>query len=465
MLRPMPVSMWNPTPGLYTRYGDVTPLLTRVDDRLVIMGSGDEIRLLFPAAALPPLKTGLDARLPAARGRLGQGRRRQHGVFADRRAAAVPRHERVSVSAVRTFPGRCVAPRVSRAATTRARRCACCGRSHLDATGGSALMRSPTLKTLLGAGLIVLLVNTAYIAAFATPTIFYMTNVLAHLVMGSSLTIGLGLLLGRDAESAAAPGRAGVLFGVAAVLAVYLAIVGNTHDHAWVLRAHIVAVGARGRRADAVRDRRRALGGAKRAFGYLVPVTAVVALAFPLAVMALRQGASVAERPDRQPGDGADVDGRGGRRARSRPSSPRRRRPTSAGSSRRTSSWIRNGAASATRTSTSSGRARCTTSRRSTTSSTASRSSTCRTSSGTQPSKWCAGCHDHAVFFNGRFDRPIKEQIDTPEAHAGPGLHVVPRHHARGQQHGQRRLHDRVPAAARAGERARTRSSRRSTTS
>ncbi|MCS6886312.1 MAG: tetratricopeptide repeat protein [Acidobacteriota bacterium] len=38
---------------------------------------------------------------------------------------------------------------------------------------------------------------------------------------------------------------------------------------------------------------------------------------------------------------------------------------------------------------------------------------------GTQPSKWCAGCHDHAVFFNGRFDRPIKEQINTPEAQAG----------------------------------------------
>jgi len=40
---------------------------------------------------------------------------------------------------------------------------------------------------------------------------------------------------------------------------------------------------------------------------------------------------------------------------------------------------------------------------------------------GTQPSKWCAGCHDHAVFFNGRFDRPIKEQIETPEAQAGLG--------------------------------------------
>ena len=40
---------------------------------------------------------------------------------------------------------------------------------------------------------------------------------------------------------------------------------------------------------------------------------------------------------------------------------------------------------------------------------------------GTEPSKWCAGCHDHAVFFNGRFDRPIREQIDTPEAQAGLG--------------------------------------------
>ena len=54
----MPVSMWNPTPGLYTRYGDVRPLLEAVDDRLVIMGSGDELRLLFPARDLPLLKPG-----------------------------------------------------------------------------------------------------------------------------------------------------------------------------------------------------------------------------------------------------------------------------------------------------------------------------------------------------------------------------------------------------------------------
>jgi tetratricopeptide (TPR) repeat protein len=40
---------------------------------------------------------------------------------------------------------------------------------------------------------------------------------------------------------------------------------------------------------------------------------------------------------------------------------------------------------------------------------------------GTKPSKWCAGCHDHAVFFNGRFDKPIKEQIETAEAQNGLG--------------------------------------------
>jgi Tfp pilus assembly protein PilF len=54
----MPVSMWNPTPGRYTRYGDVRPLLQAADDRLVIMGSGDELRLLFLARNLPALKPG-----------------------------------------------------------------------------------------------------------------------------------------------------------------------------------------------------------------------------------------------------------------------------------------------------------------------------------------------------------------------------------------------------------------------
>jgi tetratricopeptide (TPR) repeat protein len=49
-----PTTMWNPTPGFYTRYGDVRELLTDADDRMVIMGSGDELQLKFDARVLPP---------------------------------------------------------------------------------------------------------------------------------------------------------------------------------------------------------------------------------------------------------------------------------------------------------------------------------------------------------------------------------------------------------------------------
>jgi hypothetical protein len=52
------LSNWNPTPGMYTRYGDVRPLVTDVDDRLVVMGSGDELKLSFPAGNLPALPQG-----------------------------------------------------------------------------------------------------------------------------------------------------------------------------------------------------------------------------------------------------------------------------------------------------------------------------------------------------------------------------------------------------------------------
>jgi hypothetical protein len=54
----IPLSMWNPTPGFYTRYGDVRELVTNTDDELTIMGSGDELTLQFPASQLPALPDG-----------------------------------------------------------------------------------------------------------------------------------------------------------------------------------------------------------------------------------------------------------------------------------------------------------------------------------------------------------------------------------------------------------------------
>ena len=44
--------------GTYTRYGDVLPLLTSLDDKLVVFGSGDEVRLDFDPSQLPALPQG-----------------------------------------------------------------------------------------------------------------------------------------------------------------------------------------------------------------------------------------------------------------------------------------------------------------------------------------------------------------------------------------------------------------------
>jgi hypothetical protein len=44
--------------GTYTRYGSVLPLLTAVDDKLAVFGSGDEVRLDFDPSDLPKLPKG-----------------------------------------------------------------------------------------------------------------------------------------------------------------------------------------------------------------------------------------------------------------------------------------------------------------------------------------------------------------------------------------------------------------------
>jgi hypothetical protein len=49
---------WNQTPGNYTRYGSVDAMLSSIDDRMVIMGSGDEIALQFDPSKLPALPKG-----------------------------------------------------------------------------------------------------------------------------------------------------------------------------------------------------------------------------------------------------------------------------------------------------------------------------------------------------------------------------------------------------------------------
>jgi hypothetical protein len=44
--------------GYYTKFGDVTPLLTAAEDHFVIFGSGDDVAIDFDATKLPPLPSG-----------------------------------------------------------------------------------------------------------------------------------------------------------------------------------------------------------------------------------------------------------------------------------------------------------------------------------------------------------------------------------------------------------------------
>jgi tetratricopeptide (TPR) repeat protein len=49
---------WDQHPGMYTRFGDVRPLARAIDDRFVILGSGDALRLAFDAGGLAEPRAG-----------------------------------------------------------------------------------------------------------------------------------------------------------------------------------------------------------------------------------------------------------------------------------------------------------------------------------------------------------------------------------------------------------------------
>jgi hypothetical protein len=53
-----PTGSWNQPRGMFTRYGDVAPLLSFPDDMFVIFGPGDELVLRFAADDLPRVPDG-----------------------------------------------------------------------------------------------------------------------------------------------------------------------------------------------------------------------------------------------------------------------------------------------------------------------------------------------------------------------------------------------------------------------
>jgi tetratricopeptide (TPR) repeat protein len=281
-------------------------------------------------------------------------------------------------------------------------------------------MNRSRLPLLVGAGTLLLLLNTAYVAAFASPTVFYMGNVLFHLVLGVAVALGAAVLFARRPDLRRGFGPAGSAFAVATAIGIYLAVAGNVRANHGELVAHVVAAGAGLALLLPWVFRRAAERGDPgwRSFRRLLPAALAVLVALPLATHLYhrfhRDPAARIENPLVVP---ASMRGEGGG-----PGSPFF--PSSAKTNVGgiiPSNFFMDSATCG----------ECHQDIYKQWNSSAHHFASFNNQFyrksieymqdviGPQPSKWCAGCHDHAVFFNGRFERPIKEQIDTPEAHAG----------------------------------------------
>src|SRR6185369_15826956 len=88
-------------------------------------------------------------------------------------------------------------------------------------------------KRITAIAFLALIVNSAYIAAFADPSIFYMANVLLHLGLGLALMVVAVIYARRHPVES-------VAFLLAGLPAIFLAVRGNTMDHRWALWSHIL---------------------------------------------------------------------------------------------------------------------------------------------------------------------------------------------------------------------------------
>ena len=267
------------------------------------------------------------------------------------------------------------------------------------------------LRKWAGIGFVALLLNTAYVAAFASPTIFYMSNVLLHLALGVALSVAAVFLIAKNTDLRRRIAPAIGFFLLAFLAAVYLVAAGNVREHRWALWAHVVtaALGVVALIPYAWKQPR---------FRPAFQIALAALVLFPLSTSLYRRTFPDPNARIRNPHTvpvSMDEEG-GGPRSPFFPSSAK----TNVGGIIPSNFFMDSEACGECHKD-------IYAQWKSSMHHFASFNNQFYRKSveymqsviGTRPSKWCAGCHDHAVFFNGRFDRPISEQIDTAEARAG----------------------------------------------
>ena len=258
---------------------------------------------------------------------------------------------------------------------------------------------------------LVLLLNTAYIAAFAEASVFYMGNVLLHLALGLALSIAVVFLIARNADLRRNISTALGFFLIAFLAAVYLVAAGNIREHRWVLWVHILTAlqGVVALIPFAWKQQR---------FRPAFQIAIAVLVLFPLSTYVYRRiSPNPNDRIHNPHTAPLSMDGEGGG-----PKSPFF--PSSAKTNVGgiiPSNFFMDSAACGECHKDIYDQWKSSVHHFASFNNQFYRKAIeyMQSTIGTRPSKWCAGCHDHAVFFNGRFDRPISEQIDTAEAHAG----------------------------------------------
>jgi len=280
-------------------------------------------------------------------------------------------------------------------------------------------MKKNSLQRWIGILFLVLLVNTAYVAAFSSATVFYMANVLLHLVLGAALSLAVIFTIHKRKDLIAGAPVALGFFLLALIFGAALAWKGNVYANLWLLWSHIVsAVLGVLALIPYVRKKANSNNGWMQ-FRKGFAAALVLLFALPAIMIGYRKAfpdphnriTNPLVAPVSMDGEG------GGPKSPFFPSSAK----TNVGGIIPSNFFMDSATCG-----------ECHKQIYEEWKSSAHHFGSFNnqfyrkaienmqdTQGSTRGSKWCAGCHDHAVFFNGRFDKPIKEQIDTPEAHAG----------------------------------------------
>jgi tetratricopeptide (TPR) repeat protein len=282
-------------------------------------------------------------------------------------------------------------------------------------TSGSRLLK------FLAIGFLVLLANSSYLAAFDYPNVFYILNLGLHFGLGLLLTLLFRVYLAKSWREMTAGGKLGSLLLLASAgFGTFILIFGATRPYfgfgkpvKWAATSHVIAgvVGVLVFALAVIQQRTQRTFA--RAFGFVL----ALALLFPLVMWQVQKYTRANDHFINPTNPPLSMEGEGqGPNGPFFPSSA----TTNTGGKIPSNFFM-----------TSESCARCHKEIYDEWNSSAHHFASfnnqwyrksieyMQDTVGTQPSKWCAGCHDHAVLFNGRFDTPIKEQINTPEAQNG----------------------------------------------